>query len=70
MVQKVLKYGVKKSMNPQQQYEDTLEVVRKQFRLARELNKEARLEWHQEVKKLLQQEMDSADLSTYDSDGF
>ena len=58
-------------MNPaQQQYEDTLETVRKQFRLTRELNKEARLEWYQEVKKLLQNEMDSADFTTYDSNGF
>lgn len=58
-------------MNPmQQQYEDTLETVRKQFRFARELNKEARLDWYQEVKKLLQHEMDSADFTTYDGDGF
>lgn len=58
-------------MNPvQQQYEDTLETVRNQFRLARELNKEARLEWYQEVKKLLQHEMDAADFTTYDGDGF
>lgn len=58
-------------MNPmQQQYEDTLETVRKQFRLARDLNKEARLEWYQEVKKLLQHEMGMADFPTYDGDGF
>lgn len=58
-------------MNPtQQQYEDTLETVRKQFQLARELNKDAWLEWYQEVKKLLQHEMDAADFPTYDGDGF
>ena len=54
----------------QQQYEDTLKTVRNQFRLARELNKDARLEWYMEVKKLLQHEMDAADFTTYDSDGF
>ena len=58
-------------MNPtQQQYEDTLQVVRDQFDIARELNKEARLEWYQEVKKLLQHEMDAADFPAYDEDGF
>ena len=58
-------------MNPtQQQYENTLEIVRKQFRLARDLNKEARLEWYQEVKKLLQHEMENADFTTYDGDEF
>lgn len=71
MARKVLKFGAMKSMNPmQQQYEDTLEIVRKQFRLASELNKEARLEWYMEVKKLLQHEMDSADFATYDGDEF
>ena len=54
----------------QQQYEDTLETVRNQFQLARELNKDARLEWYQEVKKLLQHEMDTADFPTYDDNGF
>lgn len=58
-------------MNPvQQEYEDTLQVVRDQFDLARGLNKEARLEWYMEVKKLLQHEMDAADFPTYDGDGF
>ena len=58
-------------MNPhQQQYEETLQAVRDQFRLSRELNKDARLEWYQEVKKLLQHEMDTADFPTYDEDGF
>lgn len=58
-------------MNPiQQQYEDTLETVRNQFRLARGLSNEARLEWYQEVKKLLQHEMDAADFHEYDGDGF
>ena len=58
-------------MNPiQQQYEDTLQVVRDQFEIARSLNKEARLEWYQEVKKLLQHEMDTADFPSYDGDGF
>ena len=58
-------------MNPvQQQYEDTLKAVRNQFQLARELNKEAQLEWYQEVKKLLQHEMNEADFTTYDGDGF
>lgn len=71
MAQRVLKYGGMKSVNPQQQqYEDTLQVVRDQFRLARDLNKDARLEWYQEVKKLLQHEMDAADFPTYDEDGF
>lgn len=58
-------------MNPQQQlFEDSLQVVRDQFRLARELNKDARLEWYMEIKKLLQHEMDQADYSVYDGDGF
>ena len=58
-------------MNPiQQQYEDTLQTVRDQFQLARGLNNEARLEWYQEVKKLLQHEMDAADFHDYDEDGF
>ena len=58
-------------MNPiQQRYEDSLQAVRNQFQLARELNNEARLEWYQEVKKLLQHEMDGADFHDYDSDGF
>ena len=54
----------------QQQYEDSLEAVRNQFRLARELNKDARLEWYQEIKKLLQHEMDTTDFPTYDGDSF
>ena len=58
-------------MNPmQQQFEDSLKTVRDQFDLARGLNKDARLEWYQEVKKLLQHEMDSADFPDYDGDGF
>lgn len=58
-------------MNPyQQQYEDSLEIVRGQFRIVRDLNKDARLEWYQDVKKLLQHEMDTADFSVYDGDGF
>ncbi len=54
----------------QQKYEDTLQVVRNQFEKAKELNKEARLEWYMEVKKLLQYEMDAADFPTYDGDRF
>lgn len=54
----------------QQQYEVTFQVVRNQFQLARDLNKEARLEWYQEVKKILQHEMGNADFSTYDGDDF
>lgn len=58
-------------MNPiQQQYEDTLQNVRDQLQRAREFNKESRLEWYQEVKKLLQHEMDAADFSVYDGDEF
>ena len=54
-------------MNPmQQQYEKTLETVRTQFHLARELNEDARIEWYQEVKKLLQAEMDDADVPLFD----
>ena len=58
-------------MNPSQElYEDTLQAVRNKFQLARQLNKDARLEWYQEIKKLLQQEMDAADFHDYDGDGF
>lgn len=58
-------------LNPQQQqYEDTLETVRDQFRLARDLNKDARIEWYMEVKKLLQHEMGTADFTTYNWDEF
>lgn len=58
-------------MNPtQQQYENTLEIVRAQFQLAQNLNKDARLEWYQDVKKLLQHEMDAADFPVYDGDSF
>jgi len=58
-------------MNPSQQlYEDSLQVVRNQFNLARELNKEARLDWYQEVKRLLQHEMENADFPTYNADEF
>ena len=58
-------------MNPSQQlYEDTLKKVQDQFQLARTLSQDARMEWYQEVKKLLQHEMDAADFPVYDSDGF
>ena len=54
-------------MNPmQEQYENTLKTVRTQFSLVRELNREARLEWYMEVKKLLQSEMDNSDTSLHD----
>ena len=58
-------------MNPMQEnYESSLQVVRKQFEQAKELNKEARLEWYMEVKKILQNEMDSADFAIYNEDEF
>lgn len=58
-------------MNPSQKlYEETLENIRSQFQLARSLNKDARIEWYQEVQKLLAHEMSEADYSVYDGDGF
>lgn len=58
-------------MNPsQEQYEETLAVVHEQFRYARQLNRDARLEWYQEVKKLLQREMEVSDFPINDEDVF
>ena len=58
-------------LNPMQQlYEDTLQAVREQFRLARGMNEMARQEWLREVKVLVQHEMDALDLQANDNDGF
>lgn len=58
-------------MNPiQQQYEDSLQIVRYQIHQARNLNRVAHIEWLHEVKKLLQDEMGATDFTTYDEDEF